>query len=322
MSNSVHSTIGITLLALLALVMGRPAHAFPERPVTLVVPFAAGGPADLIGRKLGETLSKTLGQRVIIENVTGAGGTIGSARVMNAPPDGYTMLLGHIGTHGAAPALYNNLSYDPAKDFTPVAMIGSTPMVLLVKKSEDKNTLASFRELAKSKGDRLTFSHGGVGSISHLACTMLLSDLGIKATPVGYRGNGPALQDLIAGQVDFMCDAVSTARPHIESGAVKPVMMLSNPTSGTLPAPAAKDAGSNIDVVAWYALFLPKNVDEKVRGQIEKALSDALDNPDLRSALEQTGTTTSAKDQRQTDYVRQFVGSEVDRWKKVLPKVQ
>jgi tripartite-type tricarboxylate transporter receptor subunit TctC len=298
-----------------------PASAFPDKQVTLVVPFAAGGPADLIGRVLADALSKKFGQRVIVENITGAGGTIGSLRVANSAPDGHTMLLGHIGTHGAAPALYRKLAYDPVADFTPVGMVASTPMVLLANKSVGQDSLNSFRQLIASRGDKLTFSHGGVGSISHLGCVMLNKELGITATGVGYRGNGPALQDLLSGQVDYMCDAVSTAKPHIEAGNLRAVMMLSNPEGIDLPAPTAKSAGTSLDIVAWYALFLPKNVDAKVRSEVEAALDFALDSPEVKTTLAKVGTTTWPKETRRPTWVTPFLQSEIQKLKQVVEPI-
>lgn len=297
------------------------ASAFPDRQVTLVVPFAAGGPADLIGRVLAEALGRKFSQRVIVENITGAGGTTGSLRVANSAPDGHTMLLGHIGTHGAAPALYRKLSYDPVGDFTPVGMVASTPMVLVANKSVRQDSLTSFRQFVASRGDKLTFSHGGVGSISHLGCVMLNKELGITATGVGYRGNGPALQDLLSGQVDYMCDAVSTARPHIEAGNLRAVMMLSNPEGIDLPAPTAKSAGTALDIVAWYALFLPKNVDPKIRAEVEAALDYALELTDLKTTLAKVGTTTWPKETRKAESVTPFLQSEIKKLKQVIEPI-
>ena len=298
-----------------------PARAFPDRQVTLVVPFAAGGPADLIGRVLAEALSKKFGQRVIVENITGAGGTTGSLRVANAASDGHTILLGHIGTHGAAPALYRKLAYDPVTDFTPVGMVASTPMVLLASKSVGQDSLDSFRQLVASRGEKLTFSHGGVGSISHLGCVMLNKELGITATGIGYRGNGPALQDLLSGQVDYMCDAVSTAKPHIEAGSLRAVMMLSNPHGIDLPAPTAKSAGTALDIVAWYALFLPKNVDAKIRADVEAALDFALELPEVKTTLAKVGTTTWPKETRSSASVTPFLQSEIKKLKQVVEPI-
>lgn len=294
------------------------ANAFPDRTVILVVPFAAGGPADVIGRSLADALSKKMNQRVIVENVTGAGGTVGSARVSNASGDGHTILLGHIGTHGAAPALYRKLSYDPASDFKPVGMVGYTPMVLLAKPVAGKG-LKTFREYASSRGEKLSFSHGGVGSISHLGCVLLNHELGLKATAVGYRGNGPALQDLLGSQVDYMCDAVSTARPYIESGALAGVMMLSESGDGDASlASSPKSEGARIDVTAWYALFLPKSADEKVVAQVAEFLDAALDAAQLKESLAKTGTNIADKSQRNPLFVSTHVGSEVAKWKGIL----
>jgi tripartite-type tricarboxylate transporter receptor subunit TctC len=195
-----------------ALVLSAPsafAQNYPTRPVTLIVPFAAGGPTDIVARIVGEYFSKTLGQQFIIENIAGAGGTTGIARGAQAKPDGYTIMMGHMGTHGAAPALYPNLRYDPANGFEPIGLVAGTPILIVARKDFPAKDLKEFIAKAKDTSTRLSQAHAGVGSVSFTTCTLLTSQLGVKHhRVVAYRGTGPALNDMVGGQVDYMCDQI------------------------------------------------------------------------------------------------------------------
>ncbi|MEQ1711870.1 MAG: tripartite tricarboxylate transporter substrate-binding protein, partial [Hyphomicrobium sp.] len=195
--------------------------AYPERPITMIVPFAAGGPTDTVARIVGEHMSKTLGQTVIIENVTGAGGTTGITRGAQAPADGYTIMMGHMGTHGASPALYPNLKYDPAKDFTPIGLAAGTPIVIVTRKDFPAKDLAEFVAKLKAEGPKLNEGNAGVGSVSHTTCTLLTSQLGIKTARVTYKGTGPMINDLVGGQVDFGCDQIVSVAAQIKAGTIK-----------------------------------------------------------------------------------------------------
>lgn len=179
--------------------------AYPERPITLIVPFAAGGPTDTIARMVGEHMARTLGQPIVVENVAGAGGTTGITRGQQAKPDGYTIMMGHMGTHGAAPALYPNLKYDPTKDFEPIGLAAGTPILIVTKKDFPAKNLKEFVDYVKANGDKVNEAHAGVGSVSHTTCTLLASQIGAKTGRVAYRGTGPALNDLVAGQVVSHC---------------------------------------------------------------------------------------------------------------------
>jgi tripartite-type tricarboxylate transporter receptor subunit TctC len=237
-----------TLIALLALVglAAAPAEAqtYPARPITVIVPFAAGGPTDIIARIVGEHMSKTLGQQLVVENVTGAGGTTGITRGAGAKNDGYTIMMGHMGTHGAAPALYPALKYDPTKDFESIGMTAGTPILIVAKKAFAPKDLKEFVAFAKAQNDKLNQAHAGIGSVSHTTCTMLNVQLGIKPTQVAYSGTGPALNDMIGGQVDFMCDQIVNLTEQIKAGTIKAYAIAMAERSPALPdVPTTKEAG-------------------------------------------------------------------------------
>src|SRR5712692_2513920 len=206
------------LAAALALaVTSAAAQTYPTRPVTIIVPFAAGGPTDIIARIVGEYFSKSLGQQFIVENIAGAGGTTGITRGAQARPDGYTIMMGHMGTHGAAPALYPNLKYDPTKDFEPIGLVAGTPILIVARKDFPPKDLKEFVSYAKANSENLNEAHAGVGSVSYTTCSLLNSILGIKPTRVPYQGTGPALNDLVGGQVDYMCDQIVNLTPPIQA---------------------------------------------------------------------------------------------------------
>src|SRR5512139_1482546 len=198
------AVLGIAAAAFALLADSGEAQNYPTRPITVIVPFAAGGPTDVVARIVGDHMGRTLGQQVVIENVVGAGGTTGIIRGAQSTPDGYTIMMGHMGTHGAAPALYPNLKYDPAKDFAPIGMAAGTPIIIVAKKDYPAKDLKEFVAKVKADGDKVNQAHAGVGSVSHSTCILLNSQLGVKPTAVPYKGTGPALNDLVSGQVDYM----------------------------------------------------------------------------------------------------------------------
>jgi tripartite-type tricarboxylate transporter receptor subunit TctC len=309
----------ITLSA--GLVSGHGAEAaFPERPITMIVPFAAGGPTDIIARIVAEDMSKTLGQQIVIENVTGAGGTTGSTRAAQAAPDGYTLVMGHMGTHGAAPALYPNLKYDPATDFEPVGLAAGTPIVIVARKDFPPKDLKEFVAYLKANGDKLNQAHAGVGSVSHSTCTLLTSQLGIKPTLVPYNGTGPALNDLVGGQVDFMCDQIVNLVPQIEAGTIKAYAIAIPDRSPSLPdVPTTKEAGlPEYQVSAWNAIFAPKGTPADVVAQLNAALVKALDDPNTRKRILDLGGVIADKPGRSPEALHELVVSEIARWTPVL----
>jgi len=299
------------------------AHAqgtFPARPITMIVPFAAGGPTDVIARIVGDHMSRTLGQQIVIENVAGAGGTTGITRGAQAQPDGYTIMMGHMGTHGAAPALYPNLRYDPTKDFTPVGLAAGTPIVIVAKKDFQPADLKGFIEYAKANASKLNAAHAGVGSVSHTTGVLLNSTLGIKPTLVAYRGTGPALNDLMTGTVDYMTDQIVNVAPQIQAGTIKAYAIATPERSPALPnVPTTKEAGlPGYEVSAWNAVFAPKGTPKEIAAKLSDALDKALDDENTRKRLIELGGVVPSKADRSPEALQKLVESEVARWTPVL----
>ncbi|MEZ5648025.1 MAG: tripartite tricarboxylate transporter substrate-binding protein [Alphaproteobacteria bacterium] len=296
------------------------AQSYPTKPITLIVPFAAGGPTDIISRIVGEHMSKTLGQQIVIENVAGAGGTTGITRGAQATPDGYTIMMGHMGTHGAAPALYANLKYDPTKDFEPISMVAGTPILIVAKKDLAPKNLKEFIAYLKTNQDKVNQAHAGVGSVSHATCSMLNSQLGVKPTQVAYSGTGPALNDLVSGQVDYMCDQIVNLVEQIKGGAIKAYAIATAERSPALPdVPTTKEAGfGDYQVAAWNALFAPKGTPKEIVAQLTDALAKALDDEATRKRLLDLGAVIPEKKDRTSAYLGDFVNKEVARWMPIL----
>ncbi len=300
------------------------AQDYPTRPVTMIVPFAAGGPTDIIARLVAESMSKTLGQQVIIENVAGAGGTTGSTRAAQAAPDGYTILMGHMGTHGAAPGLYKNLKYNPSTDFTPIGLAAGTPIVIVTKKAFPADDTKGFVSYVKANNDKITQAHAGVGSVSFTTCMLLTHQLGVKATAVAYTGTGPALNDLVGGQVDYMCDQLPSVIAQVRAGTVKAISIALPERSPALPNLATtKESGlPEFQVSAWNAVFAPKNLPEPIKAKLADSLSKALDDDKVKARLLDLGAVIPQGKERGPDALAALVKSEVDRWGPILKSVQ
>ena len=305
---------------LLGLSAGAAHAAYPERPITLIVPFAAGGPTDVVARIVGDHMSRTLGQQLVVENVTGAGGTTGTTRAAQAAPDGYTIIMGHMGTHGAAPAVYPNLKYDPLKDFVPIGLAAGTPILIVAKKNFPAKDLKEFVAYAKANSEKLNEAHAGVGSVSFTTCSLLNSILGIKPTRVPYQGTGPALNDLVGGQVDYMCDQIVNLTPQIQAGSIKAYGIATEKRSAALPeVPTTKEGGlPEFQVSAWNALFAPKGTPKEVVTKLNGALVKALDDETTRKRLLDLGAEIADRTGRTPEALEKLVTSEIARWNKVL----
>ncbi len=293
---------------------------YPSRPITLIVPFAAGGPTDVIARIVGEHMSRTLGQQIVVENVAGAGGTTGITRGKQAAPDGYTIMMGHMGTHGAAPALYPNLRYDPTKDFEPIGLAAGTPILIVTRKDFPASNLKEFIAKLKADGPKLNEAHAGVGSVSHTTCTLLSSLTDTKFGRVAYRGTGPALNDLVAGQVDFGCDQIVNLVPQIQSGTIKAMAIATPERSPSLPdVPTTKEAGlPEYEVSAWNAVFAPKGTPKAITTKLSDALDKALSDENTRKRILELGGVIPDKAGRGPEALQKLVESEVARWSPVL----
>jgi tripartite-type tricarboxylate transporter receptor subunit TctC len=292
------------------------AQDFPNRPVTMIIPFAAGGPTDVLGRIVGARMSEVLGQQVVIENVGGAGGMTGAARVAQSAPDGYTIGLGTVGTHAQGQSLYKKPLYNAATDFTPVALIAEVPIVLIARKDFPAGNLKEFVDYSKKNQDKMTFGSAGAGSATHLGCVVLNTAMGTNITHVPYRGTGPAMQDLQGGRIDFLCEIVSTAKPQIDGGTVKPIAIMTKQRSPALPdVPTAAEQGiSNVEAYTWNAIFLPKGAPEPIVKKLHDAALAAMHTPAVKERLKGLGAVIVPDDRATPQYLGNFVKSEIEKW--------
>jgi len=293
---------------------------YPRRAITLIVPFAAGGPTDVISRIIGDHMTRTLGQPIIIENMVGAGGTTASTRAARATPDGYTIEMGHMGTHAASVALYPNLAYRPDVDFAPIGLVAGTPVLILAKKDFPPKDLKEFVPYVKSNVDSLNMAHAGVGSVSYTTCLLLNSILGVKPASIPFNGTGPALTALIAGQVDYMCDQIVNVVQQIQGGQIKGYAIATPERSPALPnVPTTKEAGlAEFQAQAWNGLFAPKDTPQPILDKLTDALDKALDDENTRRRLLELGSVLPGKAERTQKALAALVKSEIDRWTPII----
>jgi len=305
----------VFVLALLSLLPAR-AEDYPSRPVTMVVAAAAGGPIDVFGRIFAEKLSDKLGQRVVIENVGGGGGTVGGQKVVRSAPDGYTVLLGTVATHTNPTLLVDKPPYDPVADFTPVALVSEIPLVLITRKDFPANTLKEFVTYAKANQGKMNYGSAGVGSAAHLGCVMLDSAMGTTIQHVPYRGTSLAMQDLVSGRLDFLCEIAVTAVQNINGGTVKGIAVLSPNRSPVLPnLPTAAEEGlPTVQAYTWTALFLPKDTPAPIAAKLQKAAAETMDTPGLKEEMEKLAATFVTPERRSSAYLGQFVKDEIKKW--------
>ena len=296
------------------------AEAYPLRPVTVIMPFAAGGTTDVIARIVGEHMSRTLGQQLVVENVGGAGGTTGSTRAMRASPDGYTLVLGNMGTHAAAVALYPSLAYRPDTDFAPIGMVAGLPVLVTAKKDLPPRNLREFSAYAKANVDRLNMAHAGVGSITHVTCLLLNALIGVNPTMVPFNGAAPAVSALVGGQVDYMCNAVPDIVSQVQSGTLKAYATGTATRNPALPnVPTASEAGlPQFQALAWNGLFAPEGTPKPVLDTLTSALDRALDDESTRARLIELGSEVPEKARRGQEQLANLVKSEVARWTPII----
>ncbi len=292
------------------------AQEWPSRPLTRVVPFAAGGPMDSLARILQPTLGETIGQPIIIENVPGGGGETGSMRVSQAAADSHLFALASIGTHAISHSMHSKPMYHPANDFQPVAFIADAPLMLMTKKDLPPNNLQEFMAYTKANHGKMTFSSGGTGTSSHVSCVMLNQLIGVNVTHVPYRGGGPAFQDVIAGRIDYICNYVSIGAPAVKAGQVKALATLAGKRTSAHPdLPTADEQGlKNFDVSAWNAILLPKSATPAQVAKMNAAVSKALDNPAMLGRLDALGLIPAAPERRSAEYLRKFINAEIEKW--------
>jgi tripartite-type tricarboxylate transporter receptor subunit TctC len=296
------------------------AQDYPTRAITMIVPFAAGGPTDTIARIAAESMSRSLGQQIVIENVVGAGGTTGATRAMRATNDGYTLIMGHMGTHAASVALYPRLAYNPETDFAPVGLVAGTPILILAKKDFPAKDLKEFVAYVKANEAKLNAAHAGVGSVSFTTCLYLNSIIGVKPTSIPYQGTGPSMNALVAGQVDFMCDQIVNAVPQINGGTIKAYAIATAERNPALPnVPTTREAGlPEFQASAWNAVFAPKGTPKPVLDKLTAALDKALDEEAVRKRLLDLGSDIPGKDRRGQAALGALVKSEIAKWSPVI----
>jgi tripartite-type tricarboxylate transporter receptor subunit TctC len=310
------------VLAATALLFPLAAQGYPDKPITLIVPFAAGGPSDTIGRLVAEHLGRHLGQQVVVENVGGAGGTLGAERAAKAAPDGYTLLTHH-GALPAAPALYNNLRYDSKTAFEPLGLVNTGPMVLLSKKALEIKDAKELFGWLKAQGDKATVGFAGVGSNSYICATLLQQLLGVKLAMVPYRGTGPAMIDLVAGQIDVLCDQATTAVPQIQGGTVKAYAVTSTERLDSIKdVPSAKEAGlPEFSVTIWNGLYAPKGVPKEVVEKVNAAIGKMVTDATVLDRFAATGTTPFPPDMRSPAEHQKYLTGEFARFEAMFKAV-
>lgn len=310
------------IASLVSISCGMPvmAQVYPDRSITVIVPYAPGGNTDVVGRIVAEQMATILGQKLIIENVAGAGGTTGSARAARATPDGYTILVGQMGTHAASPGLYPKLAYDPVADFEHIGQLSDTPIGIFVRRDFPVKTLREFVALVKAQPQKFTNGHGGVGATSHVSCIFLTSLIGARPPMVAYRGSGPAFNDLLGRQFDFLCDQIPHTVEHVRSGGVV-MLALAMPTrAAVLPdVPTTTEAGlPEFQASGWNAMFAPKGTPPAIVNRLSEALRAALDAPNVRDRLDKIGALPPAQVNRTPEGLKQFVVSEIAKWAPIL----
>jgi tripartite-type tricarboxylate transporter receptor subunit TctC len=312
-------------IALALLVLGMPvavhAQAFPSKVITIVVPFSAGGPTDTVTRLVGQSMSKTLGQQVIVENVGGAGGTIGAARVANAAPDGYTLLLHHIGM-ATSMSLYRKLPYHSIESFEPIGLITDVPMTLVARGDFPARDLRELIAHVKANKDKISYANAGLGAASHLCGMLFMSAIDTDLTTVPYKGTGPAMNDLLGGQVDFMCDQTTNTTSQIKAGKLKVYGVTTKKRVPSLPAvPTLDEAGlPGFEVAVWHGLYAPKGtprpVIDKLAGALQQALKDSL----VKQRFAELGTEPVSDDRARPEVLRAHLKAEIDKWGPIIKR--
>jgi tripartite-type tricarboxylate transporter receptor subunit TctC len=288
---------------------------WPTHPLTMINPFAAGGPNDVVARLFAQRMGEVLGQPIIVENIGGAGGMNGADRVAKAAPDGYTFLQGTVGTQAQNQTLFKKPAYNSTTDFAPVALILEAPLVLIARKELPVKDMKEFVAYAKAHKDSMQFASAGTGSAIHLGCALVNLVTGLEIVHVPFRGANPAMQDLIGGRVDYLCDIITSAKPQIDAGTVKPIAVLTKQRSAVLPdVPTAIEQGFDVEAYTWNAFFLPKGTPEPIVQKLRQATLEAMKTPAVREKLEASGLIFVSDDRTTPEYLATFVQSEIVKW--------
>jgi tripartite-type tricarboxylate transporter receptor subunit TctC len=296
------------------------AQEYPARTATVIVPFAAGGPADITGRIVADIFSRYLGQKFVVENVVGAGGTTGTIRAARAPADGYTILSGHLGTNALAPAFYPNLAYDPQKDFEPVGLTAEYPELLVVRKDFPANNLREFVAYAKANPEKLNVGHAGLGSVSYIGCLLLHSAIGIKPTMIPFTGTAPVLNAMLSGQVDYECDPVLGTLSQVQAGNVKALAVAAKKRSPLLPdVPTSYEQGlPEFDIAPFYAVFVPTGTPQAIVDKLVDALNKGLNEDNVKKRLAELGAETAEQERRGPKALTDLIKAESARLLPIL----
>jgi tripartite-type tricarboxylate transporter receptor subunit TctC len=314
------------LAATAALILGASvslagAQAYPTKPVTIVVPFAAGGPTDTVTRLVAQSMSKTLGQTVLVENVGGAGGNLGNEKVTKAAPDGYTLLLMHIGISTSA-TLYRNLRYNAMTDLEPIGLVTTVPMTLIAKKDFPPNNMKELVDYVKANKAKVSYANAGIGAASHLCGMLFMTTIQTDLLTVPYKGTGPAMNDLLGGQVDFMCDQTTNTTSQIKGGKVKVYGVTSKTRVASLPdVPTMAEAGfKDFEVGIWHGMWAPKGTPKPIIDKLNAALNSALNDADVAKRFGDLGTAPESADRRSPDVLRAHLKAEIEKWRPIIQK--
>lgn len=313
------ATAALALAAALGLAAPASAEGYPTRPITVIVPFSAGGPTDTVARLVAESMTRTLGQQVLVENVGGAGGTRGAGQVAKASPDGYTVLLHHIGQATSA-SLYRKLPYNPGTDFETVGLITAVPMTMIARKDLAPKSMAEVIDYVKANKEKVTYGNAGVGSASHLCGMLFMSAVATPMTTVPYQGTGPAMNDLVGGQIDLLCDQTTNTTGQIKGGKVKAYGVTSKERVKSLPdLPTLQESGlKDFEVAVWHGMYVPKGTPKETVTRLNAALDAALEDPKVVARFADLGTEPEPKDRRSPAFHQQFLTSEIAKWKPVI----
>jgi tripartite-type tricarboxylate transporter receptor subunit TctC len=309
--------VASALVAVVSLAVTGAANAedWPTRSLTMINPFAAGGPNDVLARLFAQRMGEILGQSIVIENIGGAGGMNGADRVAKSAPDGYTFLLGTVGTQAQNQSLLKKPAYNSVTDFAAVALMVEAPLVLVARKDLPASNMKEFVAYAKANKDKMQFASAGTGSAIHLGCALVNMVTGLDIVHVPYRGANPAMQDLISGRVDYLCDIITTAKPQIDGGTVKAIAILTKERSKVLPdVPTAIEQGFEVEAYTWNAFFLPKGTPEPIVQKLNRATVGAMKTPAVRDKLESAGLRFVSDDRTTPEYLEKFVQSEIAKW--------
>jgi tripartite-type tricarboxylate transporter receptor subunit TctC len=312
-----------TIASAIALAAAAVAHAqtYPEKTITVIVPFAAGGPTDTVARLVAQSMGTTLKQQLIIENVGGAGGTIGAARASKASPDGYTLFLHHIG-HSTAPSLYRKLSYDTLNAFDPIGLITDVPMTLVAREDFPAKDLKELLAYVKANKEKVTYANAGIGSASHLCGMLFMSAIATDLTTVPYKGTGPAMNDLLGKQVDLMCDQSTNTSGQIKGGKIKAYGVTTKTRLGSLPnIPSMNESGlPGFEVAVWHGLYAPKGTPKPVIDTLNKALKIALKDATVKQRFADLGTEPVAESRVTPEALQAHLKAEIDKWAPIIKK--